>query len=130
MSEPTQGNSTGLLDSLTLFAGSLVAIAHTRLNLISVELEEGLGHFLSQLVVTLVVLFFLGIGVVLATMLIVFAFWDSHRLLALGALAGFFLVLGIAVWASALRTAKAKPKLFAASLSELSKDRQLLNPRS
>jgi uncharacterized membrane protein YqjE len=126
----TPGSSNGLIESLALFAGTLVAIVHTRLNLVSVELEEGLENILSRLAVTLIVLFFLGIGVVLVTMLIVFAFWDSHRLLSLGALAGFYLILGIVVWASALRNTKTKPELFAASLSELSKDRHRLTPRS
>ncbi len=72
----------------------------------------------------------LGIGVVLATILLVVAFWDTHRLLVLGALAGFFLAVGMAVWVFAMYKARTKPRLFAASLSELFKDRQHLVSRS
>jgi uncharacterized membrane protein YqjE len=79
---------------------------------------------------TLAALLCLGIGVVLATILLVVAFWDTHRLLALGALAGFFLVVGMGVWAFALHKARTKPRPFAASLSELFKDRQQLTSRS
>ena len=59
-------------------------------------------------------------------MLLVAAFWDTHRLLVLGLLAGAFLTAGIAAWAMAVSKTRTKPKLFAASLSELRKDRQQL----
>jgi len=39
---------------------------------------------LSLLVLTLAALFCLGVGVVLATILLVVTFWDTHRLLVLG----------------------------------------------
>jgi len=130
MSERTPGGSKGLLESLTILAGTLVAIAHTRLELLSADMEEERAHFFSLLMLTLAALLCLGIGVVLATILLVVAFWDTHRLLALGALAGFFLVVGMAVWAFALHKARTKPRLFAASLSELFKDRQQLSSRS
>jgi len=75
-------------------------------------------------------LFFLGVGLVLAAILLVVAFWDTHRLLVLGSLAGFFLAAGMAAGAYALHKAKTRPRLFAASLSELFKDRQQLVSRS
>jgi uncharacterized membrane protein YqjE len=130
MSERTPGGSKGLLESLTILAGTLVAIAHTRLDLLSVDLEEERAHLFSLLVLALTALLCVGIGVVLATILLVVAFWDTHRLLALGALAGFYLVIGMGVWAFALHKARTKPRLFAASLSELFKDRQQLTSRS
>jgi uncharacterized membrane protein YqjE len=130
MSEKTPGGSKGLLESLTILAGTLVAIAHTRLDLLSADLEEERAHLFSLLVLALAALLCLGIGVVLATILLVVAFWDAHRLLVLGALAGFFLAVGMAVLAFAMHKARTKPRLFAASLSELFKDRQQLISRS
>jgi uncharacterized membrane protein YqjE len=130
MSERTPGASKGLLESLTILAGTLVAIAHTRLDLLSVDLEEERAHLFSLLVLTLAALLCLGIGVVLVTILLVVAFWDTHRLLALGALAGFYLVIGMGVWAFALHKERTKPRVFAASLSEFFKDRQQLTSRS
>jgi uncharacterized membrane protein YqjE len=126
MPETTPGESRGLLESLKALAATLVAIAHTRLDLLASDLEEERTHLLSLLVLALVGLFFLGIGVVLAAMLLVAAFWDTHRLLVLGLLAGAFLAAGIAAWVIAMRKARSKPKLFAASMSELLKDRQQL----
>jgi uncharacterized membrane protein YqjE len=116
----------GLLESLTRFASNFVAIAHTRLDLLSTDLEEERAHVFSLLVSVLAALFLIGVGVVLATILLVAAFWDTHRLLVLGLLAGFFLAVGLLAGGIALRKARTKPRLFAASLSELHKDRQQL----
>ncbi len=123
------GERKGLLDSLTTLAATLVAIAHTRLDLLSTDLEEEREHLLSLLVLTLAALFCLGVGVVLAAILLVVAFWDTHRLLVLGALTGFFLAAGMAAWGYATHRARTKPKLFAGSLSELFKDGQHLVSR-
>jgi uncharacterized membrane protein YqjE len=129
MPEKALGGSKGLLESLTMLAATLVAIAHTRLDLLSTDLEEERAHLFSLLVLALVALFCLGVGVVLATLLLVVAFWDTHRLLVLGALAGCFLVVGMAAWGFAMHKARTKPRLFSASLSELRKDRQQLVSR-
>jgi len=128
MTDQTTGK--GLLESLSQLASTLVAIVHTRLDLLSSDLEEGREHWLALLVLTLAALFLLGVGVVLATILLVMVFWDSYRLLALGALAVFFLTAGLVAWRVALHKARAKPRLFAATLSELGKDRQQLVSRS
>lgn len=130
MSGTSTGESRGLFESLTILAGTLVAIVQTRLDLLSADLEEDRAHLISQLVLSLVALLCLGVGVVLVMILLVIAFWDTHRLLALGVIAGFFLASGTVAWVFALRKGRSKPRLFTGSLSELSKDRQQLGPRS
>lgn len=127
MTEKAPGESRGLLDSLTVLATTLVAIVHTRLELLSTDLEEDRQHLMSLLVLTLAALFCLGVGVVLMTILLVAVFWDTHRLQVLGLLAGFFLVASLATWRFAMHKARTKPRLFAASLSELFKDREHLD---
>jgi uncharacterized membrane protein YqjE len=119
----------GLLGSVTTMATTLVAIAHTRLDLLSTDLEEDRQHLLSLLLLALTALFCLGIGIVITTILLVAAFWETHRMLMLGLLAGSFLVAGGGIFAFALHKAKSKPRLFAASLLELFKDRQHLDAR-
>lgn len=118
----------GLVDSLTATAATMVAIVHTRLDLLSTDLEEEREHFVSLTLFALGAFFCLGVGVVLVASLLVFAVWDTHRFLALGALAATFLTAGGAAIVIALKKIKAKPRLFAASLAELRKDRQLLAP--
>lgn len=119
----------GLFDSLSGLTSTVVAIIHTRLELFSNDLEEDQAHVLALLAQMLAALFLLGVGVVLAVILLVLAFWDTHRLLVLGVLAGLFLTAGLVAGAVALYKARNKPKPFAASLAELYKDRQQLVTR-
>lgn len=128
MSEQTPGG--GLFDSLKGLAASLVAIAHTRLDLLSTDLEEERARLVSVLVMLFVALFCFGVGVVLLAILVAVVFWESHRLLALAGLTGIFLAGGAVAFGCARRTLRTKPRLFAASLAELSKDRQHLMDRS
>ena len=129
MSEVTPGEGRGLFDSLKGLAATLVALAHTRLDLLSTDLEEEREQLVSALVLLLVALFSLCVGVVLLAILIAVVFWDSHRLLALGGLTGVFLAGGAAAFGFARHKLRTKPKLFAASLAELAKDRQQLTHR-
>ena len=126
MAEEISGGSKGLLDSLGTFAATLAAIVQTRLELLSVDMEEDRAHYLSLLMLVLAALFCLGVGAVLATILIVVVFWDTQRILVLGLLAGLFLTGGIAAWLFAMHKIKTRPRIFAASLLELFKDRQQL----
>lgn len=130
MPENTSTESRGLFQSLTALLATLLAIAHTRLDLLSTDLEEDRQHLLWLLVFSLTALFCIGLGVVLASIMLVTAFWESNRLLALGSLTGFFVLAGLAALFLAIRKVKTKPKLFATSLAELYKDHQHLDSRS
>jgi uncharacterized membrane protein YqjE len=127
MSDQDLDKSQGLLRSLTTLASTLVAMVHTRLDLLSTDLEEDREHLLSLLFLSMIALFCLGVGVLLATLFIVAAFWETHRLIALASLAGFFLTIGIVTCALAVHKTKTKPRIFTASLLELFKDRQHLD---
>jgi uncharacterized membrane protein YqjE len=120
----------GLFDSVKVLACTLLAIAHTRLELFSIEIEEQRVRLTSMLVWTLIALFCAGLGIVLATLFVVFALWDTHRLLALGIPAIVFLLAAALAWLIVLGKTRARPRLFAASLAELSEDRKELTSRS
>ena len=130
MSEPSPAAGKGLFDSLKGLAATLIAIAHTRLDLLSTDLEEERARLASVLVMLFVALFCLGVGVLLLAILVAVVFWDSHRLMALAGLTGVFLAGGLAALGFARHKLKTKPRLFAASLAELSRDRQHLMDRS
>jgi len=114
---------------LRVLTATLLAMAHTRLELLSTELEEQWVWLSSLLAWALVGLFCAGLGVVLATLFVVLALWDTHRLLALGIPAILFLLGAALAWLVVLGKARAKPRLFAASLAELSKDHEELTSR-
>jgi uncharacterized membrane protein YqjE len=129
MSVLPPGAARGLFDSLGNLAGTLVDVAQTRLSLLSIDLEEGHQQLLSLIITVVVALMGLAVGAVLTTIALVYAFWDTHRLLVLGILATVYLTAGAASLILALRRARARPRLFAASLAELAKDRLLLARR-
>ena len=118
-----------MVDSLKGLTGTLLAITHTRLELLSTELEEERMRLSSMLVWTLVALFCAAVGVVLVTLLVVVTLWDTHRLLALGVPAVLFILGAALAWVVVRGKARAKPQLFAATLTELAKDRKELISR-
>lgn len=120
---PTQP-AEGLLTSLKNLTVTLIAIIHTRLELLSTDLEEGRERFISLLAIAFVSLFSLCFGAVLLTILIVVVFWDTHRLLVLGSLTGLFLLVGAVLGSIVVRRLKSMPRMFEASLAELIKDHQ------
>ena len=61
------------------------------------------------------------------TLLAIVAFWDSHRLLAIGGFAGIYLLLGIAFGVTVFRRATERSRVFEDSLRELAKDREGLS---
>lgn len=130
MAEESQAASAGLFESLKTLSVSLVSIVHTRLELLSTDVAVEREQLTSFLVLVLVALGCLGLGVVLVTLLIVVVFLESHRLMALAGLAGFFLIVGVGLGWFALYRVRTRPRLFEASLAELSKDRQHLRSGS
>lgn len=104
----------------------LLGTAQTRLELLTVELQEEKLRLARLLFMTVLTALFLGFAAVFAAVWVTVALWDSHRLLALGLSTGLFVVLGLAAATIAARTVAAGSQLFAASLAELGKDRDAL----
>jgi len=130
MAEESQAAAGGLFESLKTLSVSLVGIVHTRLELLSTDIAEEREHLITLLLLVQLALFFLGVGILLLALLIVVAFWESHRLLALGSLTGLFLLASAGTAWLAVHKTRTRPRLFEASLAELSKDRQHLTSGS
>lgn len=118
----------GLLHSLKNLTSTLIALVYTRLDLLSTDLEEGRERLISLLISVFLSLFCLCFGVVLLAILIVVAFWDTYRLMALSMLTGVFLLAGTVLCAKAIRALKNMPRMFEASMAELIKDQQHISP--
>lgn len=130
MTEPgsAAAESSGLLASLRRLAATLVAVFQTRLELLATEVEEERVRLGRLLLLGAAAAFFLALGMLTLTLFVIVLFWDTHRLLVAGLLAALYLGAGLAIAFAARREARARPRLFAASLSELAKDRERLNP--
>ncbi|MGB5080802.1 MAG: phage holin family protein [Burkholderiales bacterium] len=120
------GHAEGLLDSLRNLARTFIATLQTRLEIFASELDEQRELLTRIAVLAAVAAFCLVLAVMLVVLFIVVLFWDTNRLLAIGALAGVFSACGV-IALLILRTAvKHRPRLLAATLAELRKDRSRL----
>lgn len=117
----------GLLGSLKNLAATLVAVVETRLQLLANELHAEKLRLVQLGVFAAAAIFFIALGIIMLTLLAVAAFWDSHRLLAIGGFAGIYLLLGIAFGVTVFRRATERSRVFEDSLQELAKDREGLS---
>ncbi len=122
--EAPAGIAGNLLRALQNLGGSFLAIVQTRLELLSTEIEEEWLRLAGFALIALAALFCVAVAVLLAVVFIVAAFWDSYRLTAVVALAAAFAVTAVVLWRVLVMRFAAKPRLFAASLKELRKDRE------
>ncbi len=112
----------GLFASLRRMLATLVALVQTRLELVSVEIEEQIEHAASVLLWSIAAIFFASLTVLLLSLTIVIAFWDGHRLLAAGLVTasfGLFAVIAALVVRHRLRT---RPRFLSATVAELGRD--------
>lgn len=116
----------GILDSARRVLVSLIEIGQTRLQLASTEVEEERLRIAELLLYATVSLFFLGVGLVLASMWVVLLYWDTHRELVLAGLSGLFLLVGVGLAVTWRHKARHKPKLLATTVAELQRDRDAL----
>jgi uncharacterized membrane protein YqjE len=115
----------GLFSSVKSLTATLLSIAQTRLELLANELEEDRLRMIKLIYFSFFMLFFFFLGMVLLTLLIVIFFWDSYRIFAISLIALVYLSIagGLAIYVVRELKGKLRPKLFAASLAEIVKDR-------
>jgi uncharacterized membrane protein YqjE len=118
----TGGPVSRLLRSLGNILASLVDVGQTRLELLTLELQAEIRRAAGLLAIGFFTLFFAGMGCLLAGLTLIFAFWDSQRILvSILVTAFFFLLASLGAWklSSQLRS---KPPILADTLGELRKD--------
>lgn len=132
MSDTDSGTSTGptgLLASLQRLLATLIEILQTRVEIVATEYEEERERIQELVVFGFVALFFVNLGVVLLTLFTVMLFWGTHRLYVLGCFALLYLGLGFIAATVLRRRHRSRPRVFATTLAELSKDRDQLTPQ-
>ena len=121
--------SPGLFHSARKLLANLAGLAHTRLELLSTELQEELARLGVILLAAIVSLFFAFLGVAFAAVAVMIAVGEPYRLAVAVLFAVAFLIIGaLSAWWMR-RVARAKPRVFDASLAELRKDHDLLMPQ-
>lgn len=118
----------GLLEAVKRLLASFSDIFRTRLEILSIELQEEGSRLGQMFFLGVMAVFLLMLGVLLCTLFFVVLFWETHRLQVIGGFAVFYL-LAAALAVFVLRRRRKTPGLFPTTLSELRKDCQRLSPR-
>jgi uncharacterized membrane protein YqjE len=128
-SAPKSAPATGLLQSLNNFVGTLVGIAHTRLQLLTTELQEEIREVGQILVYAFIALFAAMMALFLGALTVIFVFWDTHRILAALLMTGMFVLIAALSAAFLAKLMREKPPMMDATLAELAKDRDHIKAR-
>jgi len=118
----TQGPATNLLRSLVQLGGTLLGVAHTRVELLTTELGEDLARGLEVLLWLAVALLAGVLGALLAGIAIIVYFWDTYRMGAVVGVTALYLLLAAYAGISARRRLAEMPRLLDATRTELQHD--------
>lgn len=127
--DPGPGPVSGLFKSLANLLATVLAIAQTRVELLTTELQEEIHRAAELMVWTLVALLAAAMGLFLTALVIIFVFWDTHRVLASVLVASTFFVIAVAALVVLRAKVRDRPKLLEGTLAELAKDRAQLTRR-
>lgn len=128
MSGGTQGggSSRGLRGAVAGLGSALVELLHTRLSLIAVEFDEVRDRTFDRAVTVLVAAVCFAFALLGASVLVVAAFWETNRILALCGVIVAYLAIGLAaLWRLSAR-AKVEGPPFAETIAQLERDRAWL----
>lgn len=119
-------DQAGSMASARAMASTLAALWQTRLDLLLTELEEERQRLLGTLLWGAVTFVGGAFALMAIAALVVVLCWDTHRVLALSAIAAIFLAATVAAAWQARRFARRRERFLAATLAELEADRQRL----
>jgi uncharacterized membrane protein YqjE len=130
MSVPGKAESGGtptLFLSLRSFWSVLVAILHTRLDLLTVELEEEAKRAVQLVVVGVTGLLCASMAVFFLMFFLIALFWEN-RLVVLGLVFGFYVIASLILFFIARSMILSRPKFLSQTLAELQRDVESLRP--
>jgi uncharacterized membrane protein YqjE len=128
-SEP-QGPVASFLSSIGAVFSMFVDLLYTRVELLLLDVQDGVQKLLAVLVWSLVGLMAAATALLLGALTLIFAFWETHRVLVAGLITALFAVLALVAFLMLRRCLKGLPMLFAATLEEFAKDREHLRART
>jgi uncharacterized membrane protein YqjE len=98
----------------------------TRLGLLAVEARLELGRIWLLLALTILALIFIAMSLLMLSLLVIIAYWETSRLLAIGCLFGLYVAATTTTLLILRHRAQNRSRLFAASFGELSRDQAVL----
>ncbi len=122
MNARADGGGDGLLARVRAIVSGLLEILETRLELVGADLELQTGRFRVIAALLLAGLLFLALALVFASVLVIAAFWDTHRLAAIAGVMAFHLLAGLACLLALRQRVRNGPRPFEATIGELRRD--------
>jgi uncharacterized membrane protein YqjE len=117
----------GLLASVRRMLATLLELGSTRLELVSVEIQEQIEYAASLLLWGIAAIFFASLTVLLLAFTIVIACWEQHRLLAAGLVTAAFALIAVIAALVVRRRLQTRPRFLSATSGELRRDAEALD---
>lgn len=124
----TPSQPSGLFGSLRTLGQTLLGGLQNRLELVSVELQEEKLRLIQIFIWISAAIFAAGMAITLASVTVVYMFWETARLAALIGLTAFYIVALVVIVMAFRRFLARQPAPFAATLQELKADRECIRP--
>ena len=125
----SDGPVSGLFRSVSNLFATLIAIAQTRVELLTTELQAEVQRSGEIIVWTLVALLSAAMALLWIAIFFVVLLWDSHRVLAGLTVITFFSLLAVIAGLVLRAKIRSKPRLLEGTRAELAKDREQLTRR-
>ena len=122
-------SKTGLFASAGRLFSNLIELLLNRLSILSIDLEISIQRVISITSLFLFGVFFLCMATFLLVILLIAIYWDTHRVLVIASMLGFFIVVGLALLLVARQKLKKMPAFFEATIAELKKDHQSIHQK-
>jgi uncharacterized membrane protein YqjE len=114
--------SGGLFHSAKALLPTALALVRTRLELFGVELAEEKGRLLGIALLGVVAAVCLAMALLLLNIVVMVAFWDTHRWAALACLMAVYALVALVCIVMLRARLREQPMVFAATLEELKQD--------
>ncbi len=126
VSDTDERAGSGLFGSLRRAASHLAELAHTRLELVGVEMEARLLHSRHVMLWSVVALFSASLAMLMLAVTVLIVFWDTHRLLAAATITACFTLMAVGAALVVRHRVGERPRLLAATIGELKRDAESL----
>ncbi len=120
----------GLLAALGSVLATLAEMLSGRVELLLLDMQEGVEALASVLLWAFIGLLAASLALFVAAMALIFAFWDTHRVLVSLSVTGAFLLIALGAALAARARLRSQRQLFAATLEEFMRDREFFRTRS
>lgn len=119
----------GLLSALAGSLASLGELLFSRVELLLLDLQDGVDALGRVLLWAFIALMAAGLGLLIGALALIFVFWDTHRVLVSLLIMAAFFLLALCAALTVRAQLRAQRALFGASLEELMRDREYFRQR-